>query len=229
MLVAVLGSAATLSSSTPLRADAVLPTGLAPGSRYEIAFVTYGATQATSGDIDYYNSFVTNEANKSPTLATLGVSWYAIASTADYNANEIPQAIPVYDTHGNYLTSQLFSSGLFFGFSGNANNVPGVYFDQYGGIGDTNVWTGSIDNGSGYPGYQLGTANPVNGLTYYDPGVSEINDLDQDIRTEYTYLPMFAVSAPLTATPEPSTFTLLGIGVISLVAYAWRRRRQAAA
>ena len=29
----------------------------------------------------------------------------------------------------------------------------------------------------------------------------------------------------VTATPEPSTFVLLGIGAISLLAYAWRRRR----
>ena len=29
-------------------------------------------------------------------------------------------------------------------------------------------------------------------------------------------------------TPEPSTFALLGVGAISLTAYSWRRRRQAA-
>ena len=32
----------------------------------------------------------------------------------------------------------------------------------------------------------------------------------------------------LTGVPEPSTALLLGIGVVSLLAYAWRRRRQAA-
>jgi len=32
----------------------------------------------------------------------------------------------------------------------------------------------------------------------------------------------------LTPVPEPSTFVLLGLGAISLLGYAWRRRRQAA-
>jgi hypothetical protein len=32
----------------------------------------------------------------------------------------------------------------------------------------------------------------------------------------------------VTGVPEPSTFALLSIGAISLLAYAWRRREQAA-
>ena len=37
--------------------------------------------------------------------------------------------------------------------------------------------------------------------------------------------PVWVDDVRLTATPEPSTFALLGVGVFSLLAYAWRRRR----
>ena len=36
---------------------------------------------------------------------------------------------------------------------------------------------------------------------------------------------LFALSSPITVTPEPSTLTLLGVSAMGLIAYFWRRRR----
>ena len=60
---------ATMFAGTAV-AQVVLPTGLPPGSQYEIAFVTSDGTTATSTDINDYNSFVTAEAAFSSSLPT---------------------------------------------------------------------------------------------------------------------------------------------------------------
>lgn len=52
-------------------ADTILPQGLAPGSQYEIAFVTADITVAESSSIATYNSFVTSEANQDGILKSL--------------------------------------------------------------------------------------------------------------------------------------------------------------
>ncbi|MGA2255044.1 MAG: hypothetical protein ABSG53_10310 [Thermoguttaceae bacterium] len=54
------------------KADVILPTGLAPGSEHQIAFLTSGTTTAISPNNDDYNIFVTQHANLGPALAALG-------------------------------------------------------------------------------------------------------------------------------------------------------------
>ncbi|MEI8376345.1 MAG: hypothetical protein WCJ35_26300, partial [Planctomycetota bacterium] len=89
---------ATLFGGTA-RANVILPTGLAPGSQYEIVFVTSDGTTATSANIATYNNFVTAEANQNSTLYNLGVSWHAVASVVPGPAatSNAPSAgIPIY-------------------------------------------------------------------------------------------------------------------------------------
>ena len=109
LVVAILGCAAVLVfSATCVQAEVILPTGLAPGSRYEIAFVTADSTTATSSDINYYDNFVKTEATQDSVLAGLGVSWNAIASTDSVNAvvnAPYSPSIPIYNTCGQLLTN----------------------------------------------------------------------------------------------------------------------------
>ncbi len=55
---------ATLLVGMAMADNVILPSGLAPGSEYQIAFVTADFTSGTSGLESYYNSFATTEARK---------------------------------------------------------------------------------------------------------------------------------------------------------------------
>ena len=54
----VLAIAALFLAPVAACADIVVPAGLSPGDTYHLAFVTYETTNATSYNIDDYNSFV---------------------------------------------------------------------------------------------------------------------------------------------------------------------------
>jgi hypothetical protein len=50
--------------------------------------------------------------------------------------------------------------------------------------------------------------------------------LSPDTSIELAYDPSVGVAASLTAVPEPASLTLLGLGTLGLVGFAWRRRHQ---
>ncbi len=205
------------------RADATLPTGLAPGSKYEIMFVTLDHTTGTSSNISDYNSFVTTEANQSATLAALGVTWTAFASTSGYNAKTYGySSYPIYNTSGgslepNYLT--LFSD----------NSFPGPTYNQFGNsiynytqASQRDVWTGTSP--SSWPSGVLGTANPIDGV---DSGTN-LGWYYYSFPVEGNSYLMYGISSPITAVPEPATVTLLGTALLGLgVAYLRRRAAKA--
>lgn len=85
-------------TATHLVADIISPIGLAPGSRYLLIFATVGTLAPSSTDIEYYNTFVTNQAALDPSLPS--AIWHAVASTASVAANvNAPSAgLPVYNT-----------------------------------------------------------------------------------------------------------------------------------
>jgi len=228
-LVTIFGCSAIVASiTTQLRADVVLPKGLAPGTQYEIAFVTAGYTEATSSDINYYNSFVTSQADQDATLASLGVAWTAIASTPTVAANvnaPFSSAIPVYNTLGLPVATSACPL-----YSGNLLNY-GIYINQYGvrTVNDESVWTGTCVTGNpGIPVYPLGstTGTATFGLDFgYSQGVW-LTELDTQTNVG---LPMYALSAPITvgAVPEPTSLTLLGTALLGLGVASLVRRRQA--
>lgn len=118
-LVAVLACVTIGSSAVQLQATVIPPISLAPGSQYQLIFVTAGTRDATSGHIADYNAFVSAEAALSPSLPT--TNWRAVASTAARNEDgtfdEITNAVnnapwhglPVYNTQGVLVRSADYS------------------------------------------------------------------------------------------------------------------------
>lgn len=217
-----------------LHADVILPTGLAPGSQYQIAFVTSDGTTATSSDIADYNNFVTQEAVQNPALAALGANWDIIGSTATTTALNnalIYPNVPIYNTAGQLVVS---ASGQLWGSQG---IVTPILYDENGDAASNyNTCTGSYAHGGAVPGKALGqfyydSANnywesPWLGLTastsktWINWGYWHDKDLAV-VQSRQFYF--YALSSPITV-PEPGTFVLLAASIISLVGYAWRRR-----
>ena len=154
---------ATLGTSAAQAALVVVPTGLNPGDQYRLVFVTDGTRDALSTDINTYNSFVTNEANKpalNSALTTAGfnlgtITWKVIGSTASVAArdntgtNPSSTGVPIYLINGNRVANNnadLWDGSLQHPINLQPNDV----------ISSNLVWTGSVYLGTGFPQNQLG-------------------------------------------------------------------------
>jgi hypothetical protein len=225
-----------------LRAEVMLPTDLAPGSQYEIAFVTTDVTGALSTNIADYNNFVTQEANQDSILAGLGVSWNAVVSTATVNANvNAPNdgSIPVYNTAGQLVANAaipLYSgSPLINLIDYTQTGAPNAY-TTYGGLFHP-VWTGTDATGTADPDYPMGAtpiwaggdpppANMISGVMAGDSRESEylagpLGWLEGNPSTAYDSswgpdpaeeYPLYALSSPITVASVPEPATLALLG-----------------
>ncbi len=211
-------------------ADATLPKGLPQGSQYQILFITSDGTSASSSNIATYNSFVTAEANQSPTLRALGVNWTAVCSTTTFSASNATNTtnVPIYDTKGDLLEPS-------FGALMTSSSFRGPEYTQNGTEKSGYVWTGDVlannSLGSKSPSGPLGSPYPVWGFDYAELGGSGDATqewLCQDAGGSNGYHdPFYAISSPVTIVPEPSTLALLIAGAVGLLALAWRRKRMA--
>ncbi len=217
--------AAGLFSTVHLKAAVIPPIGLAPGSQYQLIFVTADPQNALSSDINDYNTFVSNEAALGVSFGLPSASWTAVASTSsvDANVNAPSGALPVYNTAGQLVTAA--GVGI---YTGALNNL--VQFDQFGNFAsvaqDTNIWTGSDFQGFGIPGLTLGGGGSAEvGQLAVDATWLEFQA--QPIVEEVAFSrPFYALSGPLTVpTPEPAALTLLGSALAALAAARWFGRR----
>jgi hypothetical protein len=83
------------------------PSGLTPGAEYRLAFLTSTTRDATSSNIEDYNTFVTNAAAAVPELAALNTTWKAIASTAAVDARDNSDTRPS-GVSGGSLGARIF-------------------------------------------------------------------------------------------------------------------------
>ena len=225
-----------LAAPFPARGQVIPPPGLLPGQQYELAFVTQGTRDATSPNIADYNAFVTAQAQENPNLPQ-GVTWNAIASAsgnintgvgfiqASQNAPFTP-SIPVYNTQGQLVADAahpLYNEAL--------EIINPINYDQFGNVSNSWVWTGSDSDGT--------PDNPLGGTSVWGPPdiapsaafyyggfyVDWLGNCGMDTATNLH--PLYALSSPITAVPEPSAFVaLLGAGAAGLIGLAWRRWRR---
>ena len=195
------------------RADAgiiTVPPGLAPGSQYRLAFVTYDGFTAVSSIISDYNTEVSTEANAVAALAALSTTWFDIGSTESVNAITnigIAPGVPIYGMLGNLIAYDagqqaggLFSGGLLYPLD----------VDQLGGSHDTAVvWTGTATFGTTYANHALGDTFPRCGAPVYTNQwwVGAGNNCGSNYGL--TLNPLYGISGVLTvpdsSVPEPAT------------------------
>ena len=221
IVVCVLAAFAVVAlPAAHLIAAVIPPIGLAPGSQYQLIFVTAGTHDALSSDITDYNTFVSNEAALNPSLPT-GVTWAAVASTdaVNANANALSGGLPVYNTAGQQEADAM--TGI---YGGSLFRVPS--YDQYGNVQSSQVWTGSDQFGIGFPTRVLGSPDAaIVGISFLDDSswLVDSSQFTSGVR------PLYALSSPITVpTPEPTTLTLLGSALFLIGGHRfvrWRRRR----
>jgi hypothetical protein len=220
-----------LASTTAIADIVTVPTSLAPGSQYRLAFVTSGARDATSSDIATYNSFVNAAANAVPQLAALGSTWTAIASTATVNAHDNTNTnpasfagVPIFllnDTKLADNNADLWSGG------GDAIDVVFTFTEQ-GSTFVGNTWTGSFSSGQKHT-VPLGVINAVQGFA----GSTTASWVTHSSGTFTNQRPLYAISGSLlvAAVPEANSLLLLsaiaGSGGALAFVRAFRRRQAA--
>lgn len=216
----LLPAALAALSAAQLSAAVVEPIGLAPGSQYQLVFVTADRQQATSSNIADYNTFVAGEAALNPLLPA--ATWRAVVSTSSINANvNAPSGgLPVYNTQGVEVATG--ATGLY-----TANLVNAIDYDQFGLTGNSLAWTGSLSNGS------AAGASPMGGalVTFGDPHQANSGHWAESVpgatSTSTILGPMYALSSTLTVpTPEPATLTLLVAAFLTIGGMRLLRRRQ---
>jgi hypothetical protein len=220
--VAVVAAVAALTMlALPTQAEVILP-NLPVGSQYQLIFVTSGDHDALSPEIDDYNTFVMQEAALGTSLPT--ATWRAVASTpfvqAISNAITYP-SIPIYNTHG-----ELLASGTVDLWDGSLTHA--VTYNQWGLATEFPVvWTGTAVDGTDEHNHQLGlhpslssrvgSANTL-GSTWISSGNDD------------PVLPhaLYALSSPITVTPEPATVSLLATALLGLGGTHFLRQRRRA-
>lgn len=233
--ILVLFTVAAFGLAGELRAGIIPPIGLAPGSQYQLAFVTSDWFSPTSANIADYNQDVNAEAALNPSLPS--TTWTAVVSTPTVSANQNApwsSGLPVYNTQGI-----LVSSGAAGFYSETVSHVAPIQYNQFGNAGSPGppgsdedlfiVLTGSTDQGT--PLYPAGTAligvgdsaNTVgwaNLAVYADYGPFPPADWPDG-------LPLYALSGVLTVpTPEPTSIALVGTGLLGFGGVCLCRRRR---
>jgi hypothetical protein len=220
------GMAAAMLAATAM-ASFIPPSGLNPGSQYQIMFVTTDTTSGTSGSESDYNNFVTAEAAPLTSLLPLGTTWSAVTSTYDGSnytdaGNNAPSNVstPVFNTQGQQLS--FTSLGLWVGPILNA-----VQYDQSGSPVNSQVWTGSqIQGGTGAAtvGNALGQSDPTWGYS----GSSSMAWIKGGTASSSSEYHVYGLSSPITVpVPEPATLTLIGSALLGLTVVYLRRMAKA--
>lgn len=207
------------------------PSGLNPGDQFRIVFLTVGTTQATSGDIGYYNTFVNNDAisqaggiGNNVLYGSTVLTWTAIASTNAVSAisNIGSFGVPVYLGSGTRITASDTETGLWSG----SLLAPINEFLTDPFFYDTSVWTGTLTTGSSAGSFTLGSGSGFGSL----PGLSNKSN-GEWVETEAVPSNfsnnMYGISQVLTAVPEPATCTMAVAGLAGLALSMVRRRKRA--
>jgi len=234
-LAVIFGLVFTLAPAAPAVdihiSDPLVPTGLVKDDVFQLAFIcsqslTQGAdrpftlTAQTETDITEYNRFLqelVDTSSPGDKVRGYGLTWKCIGSTAAVNARDnavLGAATPLYDVNGGKIAD---------GFTDlwNGDIDKPINVTETGGSNDQEVLTGSNTDGTGASGLQLGTGSNIQrGDASWSNSQWIVNDDNGDENSK-----IYAMSDTLTVIPEPTSATLLVLGLLGLIGFARRRKR----
>ena len=211
------------------------PAGLNPGDRFRMVFVTTTTTTATSTALSTYDGIATAAAVAGG-LGTYGsnaVTWEAIGRHGRFRERDNPtprgQHVPIFLPDG----TEVVSSGAALWNTVAANLLHGIDETATGVLPpEADVWTGTRASGIGLSGATLGGPQVSIGTAGLGFTAWVRNQL-VPLAPPDVELPLYGFSAVLTvpqthAVPEPSSLTLLVVGIAGFVGtHLARRRREA--
>jgi autotransporter-associated beta strand protein len=159
----------------------------------ELNFCVNSVTRKTGTNIQDYDNFVTQQVDADPTLAALGATWTAVASTSGSAASQASSTsnIPIFSTQGIELEPNfptLFTDPAFSGPPLDQYGVPPSFLTV--GFYTTAVWTGNTTQGD----FPLGASGPGVGVDLTSGAW-----LTSSLRfSSSSILPLYAISSPIT-------------------------------
>jgi hypothetical protein len=196
---------------------------LEEGARYRVLFVTNGSTTASSGEIDDYNTFVSNAAGAGALTDSLGLTWKALLSTDDMNAqdntgifNDDSALISMFDTKGQIVASSgvdLWNGSL---------DYP-IGYDENRTSSASIVWTGTLANGDTAADSVGGGVAAVGEAMYSNYGWAKWMT-ENTTRSNSLYAVSSVSGKALTYVPKSSTIMLLTLGLACLACSLIRKK-----
>ncbi|MEQ1748326.1 MAG: cadherin domain-containing protein, partial [Prosthecobacter sp.] len=181
-------------------ASVTVPPGLAPGTSYRLIYLTSGTRDGQSTNIADYNAFVAAQAAGVPTLAALGTTWTAVASTSAVGAQDNTNTLPASGGVGIYTLNGL--------------NVATNNTDLWDGTINTPITdsTGTVSSGRALSGTDAAGnhfSGPLgaNGMDYAsDVSSTTFTWISQAAPgiSQFTSYRMYAMSGVLVVPPAPS-------------------------
>jgi hypothetical protein len=209
---------AAASAQAALVFEPLTDLGLSPGDTYRYAFVTSTTRDASSSNIDDYNTFVQDAADGlGSRFVGSGITWKAIGSGSIDASDNIGGSFThaVYRLDGARIA--MSSTDLWSGTIENSLSITEL--DTF--VTDS-VWTGTQATGTGSSA-RLGSG-PF--ITYGSSGATSDGWINGGNAHSSNNYHIYAISeelqVPAAAAPVPPTTALLGLG---LVAAAMSRRR----
>jgi PKD domain-containing protein len=204
-MLLIIGTVGLFVTAAPAADIVTVPTSLAPGDQYRLAFVTSTTRDATSSDISVYNQFVDDLAESVPELAALNQDWKAIASASGIDAltNTGTDPSPAGDTGVPiFLLNDTQLVDHYDDLWDDSLDTPlNVTETGASGSGTDWVWSGTSPAGTAY--FRLGSDSPTMG----DRLVSGSHWIQAGRAGDAFSYHLYAMSEVMTI-PEPEPITV---------------------
>ena len=196
------GPVVVLALVTSAAGAIVVPTGLNPGDKYHLVFVTSTTRNATSTSIADYNAFVQSAADAAGIGNTEGVDWFAIAGTQTVAAKVnavVGATTPVFLLNG---TTKVVD-----GFADMWDKTIDFKIDRTEigtTLANTLVFTGSADTGVIPPWGEEWLGDTVhNSVVVGNTGLKNSGWMDNNSSSLTATRPFYALSEELTVAAPP--------------------------
>jgi hypothetical protein len=214
-------SIAGIASATLIESIAALD----DGDKYRVLFVTSDTRNAVSPSIADYNDFVTDAASIGTATKDLGLLWTAVASTESVDAqvntgilSTDNSDVTFFNTSGGIVA---LSGSTFWGVHSGVH----ISYTEHGSFANPWVYTGTLLDGTGRTGTELGQDEVHIGQAFVNGGgwvsYAGFTTPKGTARNLYAASSMSTKAANI---PEPGTINLLLLGLAGLSFSRYRKQ-----